>query len=114
MDIHITGLIFALTFSLTFFTIAWVANWTLRIRKELRSQPSSPSRLIAASVFHVAPWALVALASLVWHFQTSSEFPEMISAMVSAPIALFWLYKIDMGKKKNISKANQNGPHDVA
>ena len=110
MDILINGL----AFGLTFFTIGLVTNWVIRIRKEMMAQPSNSSRIFAVSVVHAAPLALIVLACFVWYFRASTLLPEIIGGMVSAPIVLYWLYKIDTGKKKNVSKSNENSPRNVA
>jgi hypothetical protein len=104
---------FGISFFLAFFTIAWVANWTIQIRKELQNRPIRPWRLLKVAVTLTAPWALLLCGVLLWRLG-SANLPQIVIGTVAAPVVLFALYKIDLGKKKHASKSINNDPGNVA
>ena len=103
-----------ISFLLTFFTIAWVANWIIQIRKELRNKPVLPLRVLKLAVSLTAPWAVLLCGVLLWKFHSSPELPQIVSGIVSAPIALYWLYRIDVGKKRRAPEPPNEEPGNAA
>jgi hypothetical protein len=99
----------------TFVAFAYALRWLLGLRFAIRKRPRSFRTIFTALLLRPGPYLLGCVGLMLWYYSTTELLPSAIAAVVTVVIALFWLYRIDVGKTKHPGrKAQPRSSRDVA
>ena len=103
---------YAVSANVAFWAIVFCARWIVGMRAALRLRTGS--RILAAVFLRRGPWLACLVVAALWYYWPTDYFIFISSGVVTAAIAVFWLYWIDKGKARHPGRKATPRSRDVA